>query len=52
MLNKHKDQLNIFPQNCFLLNVIEGKIKGRIEEAGRRGRRRISLQDTVKEKKG
>jgi hypothetical protein len=36
-------------RNCFLKRVIEGKIEGRIEVTGRRGRRRRQLLDDVKE---
>jgi hypothetical protein len=32
---------HILRRNCLLKQVIEGKIKGRIEVTGRRGRRRI-----------
>jgi hypothetical protein len=39
-------------RNSILLHIIEGKIERRIEVTERRGRRRISLQDTVKGKKG
>jgi hypothetical protein len=38
--------------NCLLRQVIEGKIKGRIEVTGRRGRRRMKLLDDVKERRG
>jgi hypothetical protein len=31
--------------------VIEGKVEGRIEMMGRRGRRRKQLQDDIKEKR-
>ena len=31
---------HILLRNCFLQQVVEGKIKGRIDVAGRRGRRR------------
>jgi predicted membrane protein len=36
----------------FLLQVIEGKIKGRKEVTGRRGRRRRKLLDDLKEREG
>jgi len=39
-------------RNCLLQRVIEGKIKGRIEVTGRRGRRRRKLQDYLKERRG
>jgi hypothetical protein len=35
--------------NCLLLQVIEGKIKGRIEMTGRQGRRRRKLLDELNE---
>ena len=38
-------------RNCLLHRVIEGKIKGRIEVTGRRGRRRRKLLDDLKERK-
>jgi hypothetical protein len=37
-------------RNCLLKHVIEGKIKGRIEVTGRRGRRPKQLLDDLKEK--
>ena len=36
---------HILCRNCLLQGVIEGKIKGGIEVAGRRGRRRRKLLD-------
>ena len=36
---------HILRRNCILQRVIEGKIKGRIEVTGRRGRRRRKLLD-------
>jgi hypothetical protein len=42
----------ILCRNCLLQQVIEGKIKGRIEVRGRRGRRRRKLLDDLKERKG
>ena len=42
----------ILRRNCFLQRVIEGKIKGRIEVTGRRGRRRRKLLDDLKERSG
>jgi hypothetical protein len=39
-------------RNCLLQQVIEGKIKGGIEEIGRRGRRRRKLLDDLKESRG
>ena len=43
---------HILRRNCFLQRVIEGKIKGRIEATGRRGRRRRKLLDDLKERRG
>jgi hypothetical protein len=39
-------------RNCFLQEVIEGKIKGQIEVTSRRGRRRKKLLDDLKDRKG
>jgi hypothetical protein len=38
-------------RNCLLKHVIEGKLEGRIEMTGRRGRRRKQLLDDLKENK-
>jgi hypothetical protein len=38
-------------RNCLLKHVIEGKIDGRIQVTGRRGRRRNKLLDYLKEKR-
>jgi hypothetical protein len=43
---------HILCRNCFLQQVIEGKIKGGIEVRGRRGRRRRKLLDVLKEGRG
>jgi hypothetical protein len=43
---------HILRRNCLLQQVIEGKIKGRIEVTGRRGRRRRKLLDDLKERRG
>ena len=43
---------HILHRNCLLQRVIEGKIKGRIEATGRRGRRRGKLLDDLKERRG
>jgi hypothetical protein len=43
---------HILCRNCLLQRVIEGKIKGGIEVAGRRGRRRRKLLDYLKERRG
>jgi hypothetical protein len=37
-------------RNCLLKHVIEGKLEGRIEMTGRRGRRHKQLLDDLKEK--
>jgi hypothetical protein len=42
---------HILRSNCLLKHVIEGKLEGRIEMTGRRGRRRKQLLDDLKEKK-
>jgi hypothetical protein len=38
-------------RNCLLKHVIEGKVEGRIEMTGRRGRRRKQLLDDLQEKR-
>jgi hypothetical protein len=43
---------HILRRNCLLQQVIEVKIKGRIEVTGRRGRRRMKLLDDLKERRG
>jgi len=43
---------HILRRNRLLQRVIEGKIKGGIEGAGRRGRRRRKLLDELKERRG
>jgi hypothetical protein len=42
---------HILRRNCLLKHVIEGKLEGRIEMTGRRGRRHKHLLDDLKEKK-
>jgi hypothetical protein len=42
---------HILRRNCLLKHVIEGKLEGRIEMTGRRGRRRNQLLDDLKEKR-
>jgi hypothetical protein len=42
---------HILHRNCLLKHVIEGKLEGRIEMTGRRGRRRKKLLDDLKEKR-
>jgi hypothetical protein len=39
---------HILRRNCLLEQVIKGKIKGGIEDTGRRGRRRRKLLDDLK----
>jgi hypothetical protein len=43
---------HILRRKCLLQRVIEGKIQGGIEVAGRQGRRRTNLLDDVKERRG
>ena len=40
------------PRNCLLKQVMEGKIKGEMEVARRRGRRRKKLLDDLKDRRG
>jgi hypothetical protein len=40
---------HILRRNCLLKHVIEGKVEGRIEMTGRRGRRRKKLLDDLNE---
>ena len=40
---------HIVCRNCLLKNIIEGKVEGRIEVTGRRGRRRKQLLDDLTE---
>jgi hypothetical protein len=42
---------HILRRNCILQRVIEGKIKGRIEVTGRRGRRGRKVLDDLKERR-
>jgi hypothetical protein len=42
---------HILRRNCLLKQVIEGKLEGRIEMTGRRGRRGKQLLDDIKEKR-
>jgi hypothetical protein len=42
---------HILRRNCLLKYVIKGKLEGRIEMTGRRGRRRKQLLDDLKEKR-
>jgi hypothetical protein len=37
---------HVLGSNCFLKHVVDRKIEGRIEMAGRRGRRRKKLRNT------
>jgi hypothetical protein len=43
---------HILRRNCLLKHVTEGKLEGRIEVTGRRGRRRNRLLDDLKERTG
>ena len=43
---------HILRRNCLLKQVIEGKIKGKIEVTRRRGRRRKKLLDDLKDRRG
>jgi hypothetical protein len=43
---------HILRRNCLLKQVIEGKIKGRIEVTRRRGRRRKKLLDDLEDRRG
>jgi len=43
---------HILRRNCLLRHVIEGKIEGRLEVTGRRGRRRKKFMDCLKERRG
>jgi hypothetical protein len=42
---------HILRRNCLLKHVIEGKLEGRIDVMGRRGRRRKQLLGDLKEKR-
>jgi hypothetical protein len=42
---------HILHRNCLLKHVTEGKLEGRIEMTGRRGRRSKQLLDDLKEKR-
>jgi len=44
--------VHILRRNCLLKQVIEGKIKGEMEVARRRGRRRKKLLDDLKDRRG
>jgi hypothetical protein len=43
---------SVLRRNCLLKEVIEGKIKGRIEVTRRRGRRRKKLLDDLEDRRG
>ena len=43
---------HILRRNCFIRQVIEGKIKGEMEVTRRRGRRRKKLLDDLREGRG
>jgi hypothetical protein len=42
---------HVLRKNCLLKHVLAGRIGGRIEVAGRRGRRRKQLLDNLEEKR-
>jgi hypothetical protein len=42
----------VLRRNCLLQRIIKGKIQGRIEVTGRRGRRRRKLLDDFKKRRG
>jgi hypothetical protein len=44
--------IHILRRNCLLKEIIEGKIKGRIEVTRRRGRRRKQLLDDLGDRRG
>jgi len=53
VLLRDNEQWNILQEirrNCFLKQVIEGKIEGEMEVARRRGRRRKKLLDELKDR--
>jgi hypothetical protein len=53
MKGRNANRLDHFwRRNCLLKRVIEGKIEGRIEVTGRRGRRRKQLLDDLNETRG
>ena len=43
---------HVLRRNCLLQRIIEGKLNGGIEVRGRRGRRRRTLLDDLKERRG
>ena len=43
---------HILRRNCLVKQIIEGKIKGKIEVTRRRGRRRKKLLDDLKDRRG
>jgi hypothetical protein len=43
---------HVLRSNCYLKHIIEGKIEGRVEVTGRRGRKPVQLLDDLKETKG
>jgi len=43
---------HILHRNCLLKGIIEGKIEGRVQLMGRRGRRSKQLLDALREKRG
>jgi hypothetical protein len=49
---KAKEIGHILRRNCLVKQVIEGKIKGRIDVARRQGRRNKKLLDDLKDRRG
>jgi hypothetical protein len=52
VLNKKEGYQDWSHGNCLLKRVIEGKVEGRIQVSGRRGRRRKELLGELQERKG
>ena len=52
-INRRRDNWigHILRRNCLLKHVIDGKLEGRIEMTGKRGKRRKQLLDDLKEKR-
>jgi hypothetical protein len=51
-MERRKAVGHILHRNCLLKHVIQGKIEGRMEVKGRRGRNRKQLLDKFKENSG
>jgi hypothetical protein len=52
VLHRFNEKGNIGQRNCLLKHVIEGKIEGKIEVTGRRGKRHKQLLYDLKKKRG